>query len=339
MIVWTKLVDKEWMKVNDDQLKEELEKEMNEPDSSLLRILDWSKNEHLKEASLEVSATKEEFEWTLPETPPKEKKKLPMFLTKKVKNDKGEYPIALKITFSVLLAISISLILGKAIIYFVSLGQEPVASVEVNGEIINEPEVVAAVNQGTEIYTIPELVTNVVQAGLFTTKEAADIEKKNLLAKNIQSTIVELNGKYALFIVIANSLEAAKSLTAQNLNGQSIEVFAKEIVIPAKSFELTEEQFVQVNAIYETFYYQLSMITTLANGVALNSSLQEEWKAVIDSFIVEDIPDRFMPLYTMFKDCYELVSDGTTLTKEEIVQQQQKLLVFLDLYQKIGQTE
>lgn len=319
------------MKVS-DKLQPNINNESNEPDSSLVKILDWSKNEHLQQASLETCATKEEFEWTLPETTPV-KKTRKWRLPKQIKNDQGEYPLLLKTVFSVLLAITISLILGKSIIYFISLGQD------LNSPLPSQP-VMAPVssNDNTttkELVSIPELVSYVVQVGVFTTKEAADIEKKNLLSKNISSTIVEIKGKYALYIMIANSLESAKSLANTLVGNQSIEHYTKELVLDKKSLQLTKLQAEQAIHITETFYYQLSMITTLANGVTLTPELLKEWKLMMETFNEKDIPKSFIPLYTILKDGYTLVVANPNLSKAEIVQQQQKLLVFLDLFQKI----
>lgn len=320
------------MKVS-EKFESDINNETNEPDSSLVKILDWSKNEQLQQASLETCATKEEFEWTLPETTPIKKNKRWKLPSKKIKNDQGEYPLLLKTVFSVLLAITISLILGKSIIYFISLGQD------LNSPLPSQP-VMAPIssNDNTttkELVSIPELVSYVVQAGVFTTKEATDIEKKNLLSKSISSTIVEINGNYALYIMIANSLESAKSLANTLVGNQSIEHYTKELVLNKKSLQLTKLQAEQAIHITETFYYQLSMITTLANGVTLTPELLKEWKLMMETFNEKEIPESFIPLYTILKDGYALVVANPNLSKAEIVQQQQKLLVFLDLFQKI----
>jgi stage II sporulation protein B len=89
----------------------------------------------------------------------------------------------------------------------------------------NPSQVAAAQNKST-LYE-KNLTVSMIQAGVFSTKEAAETQKSTL-SVNVPSVIIATNDKFALFIGITDSLEHAKT-HALNFQKINLEAFWKDV--------------------------------------------------------------------------------------------------------------
>lgn len=87
------------------------------------------------------------------------------------------------------------------------------------------------------------LTVSMVQAGVFSTKEAAETQK-SALSVNVPSVIIEMNQKFILYIGIADKIENAKTF-ALNYKKINIEAFWNDITFSGstkKSFPKKEKE-------------------------------------------------------------------------------------------------
>ena len=207
----------------------------------------------------ETAAAKEpvedSFDWILPETvkdtevtgnksvlKPKPAKqrglRLPGLPTNNKKARKHS-PIIPGVALNVFLAVAVGLGFGMIILNTVKSDQVQTAEQGVTPPTEEKDQPATA---GTEIAELPAISTFIVQGGVFSTKESANTEVKALEGKGIYATAVPLDGKFALLLATASSIEEAKAAGVE-LESKGAKVFAKPLEFAGFAVEgLTKEE-------------------------------------------------------------------------------------------------
>lgn len=182
---------------------------------------------------------------------------------------------------------------------------------------------------------IGPLSVNVIQGGLFTSKDGAKEVSTQLQAKGLPSQIFEIDGKYLIFLGIADSIETAKSLSTQYKNNGAEGAFAKPLVINEKKVStLTDKEKTFLESV-PNIYQTLSLATSSA--LVTKAIPEEATKAMKE--IEAQLKDNSVKNEQVKKIKTELTSADEKVKEyqkskaaKSITQAQQHLLNFLALY-------
>ncbi|PLR93716.1 SPOR domain-containing protein [Bacillus sp. T33-2] len=201
-------------------------------------------------ASWQTAAAQEEesFDWILPDIVPsdglKETKaavepkkhqkngvRLPA-LNKSSKQNEVFSRIFLTVLFAVILGTSIGFIILK----LVTSEAAPEVQNKPETPVLEKTEEEAGGNTAAVTGTAPlkPISTYVVQGGVYTTEDGANDIAKTIEAKGIPVKVFPSNGKFALLLAAADSLQRAKQLST-DLKSKGIDVFAKPLEIGSAS--------------------------------------------------------------------------------------------------------
>ncbi|MGG0716319.1 hypothetical protein ABE096_01795 [Robertmurraya massiliosenegalensis] len=306
--------------------------------SSTYHKLEKITSEELSAA--EQAKEEEEFDWILPEMEEEEqlqeykivskskgKKGLKKPKQKKSFTNKGMFPSVLLIVF---LAVVSGTTLGILMLKMVISD----SAIEAVGGPLEEalPEEGAA-TPGTASIELPAITGYMVQGGVFTTEEAANVEATAMADKGVPTEIIGMDDKFFIFVGVADSLENAKALGTE-LQGNGVETFSKEVELGGASLSALQDSEQKLLEAAPTLYTLLSeMYTTahLSNAVsaeqktALASQL-EAWQAIgsIENEQLQQLKSELDGAVMI------LNSDGAAL-----VEAQQHLLNFLAIYQSL----
>ncbi|SEM33101.1 stage II sporulation protein B [Mesobacillus persicus] len=207
----------------------------------------------------ETAAAKEpvedSFDWILPETvkdtevtgnksvlKPKPAKqrglRLPGLPTNTKKSRKHS-PIIPGVALNIFLAVAVGLGFGMIILNIVKSDQVQTAEQSVTPPAEEKDQHATA---GTQVAELPAISTFVVQGGVFSTKDSADTAAKGLGGQGIFAAAVPVDGKFALLLATAGSIEEAKA-AGDELESKGAEVFAKPLELAGFSVAgLTTEE-------------------------------------------------------------------------------------------------
>lgn len=211
-------------------------------------VHDWqAASEETSAASSEDMLDEEEFEWILPN---EEETEIPEFKvnhhteTKKRPNihrvGSGPFKLGIKkLIVSFVLAITVGLLLGTFILEIMkkediqatTVEQNPTAPAPNTGEQKKD----ATTNFET---TLPAMTLPVLQAGVFSSNENAESVAKELANQNYATTILEMDGKYYLFLGVAGDLQEAKAWEKNEKENGLIDVWATELPLGESSITL-----------------------------------------------------------------------------------------------------
>jgi stage II sporulation protein B len=113
--------------------------------------------------------------------------------------------------------------------------------------------------------------TFIIQGGVFSSVEAAEIGAEAVKQKGVPAQIIEANGQAFLFLGLADSIDKAKAI-GTSMKENDIEVFAKAYTLPEK--ELNELTSMEANLLKEIeMVYQ--SLSSLASSAMLSESIDE----------------------------------------------------------------
>lgn len=275
----------------EEPTKEEykMEKPQSDENGNLLIEYDPEKSEH--EVISETAAAQEaeeSFDWILPQEENTENElslyktvksskqhkgiRLPALSKVEKKNIGTIKSIALSVVFAILLGTGFGFIMLKLVITDAS---KPAAVQTKNVPAAKKDKANTNMNAQGAI-TLKPLTTYMVQGGVFSKKETAATVARQAVAKGIPAETMEWNGKYYIFLGIADSIEHARSLGTLYQHKGMDGVFPKTITIPEKKFSnlsAAEKSVIQNTAVTA---HLLATITsnTLTGGAIPSSDLK-----------------------------------------------------------------
>ncbi|MDR7237400.1 SPOR domain-containing protein [Neobacillus drentensis] len=310
-------------------------KDMEESSDPIPKVIKINTNLPEPDIFLETAAAQESvdesFDWIIPESSENDiedfkiipsqtskKKTLPKITTftantKNTKKKSGRPlgTILISAAFAILIGTTIGVVMLKLVITPPS-----------NKTVVTEPAVVTDEPANTETKTtedknksatIAQVTSYVIQGGVFSSEAGAKETSSNLASKGVPSQTVEMDGKYFLFLGVADSIEAAKSLGAQYKENGIDDVFAKPMLLDEKKFNsVTDKEKTLIKAV-PTIYQTLSLTTSTS---LLTKELPEE-----ASKALSDIEDQ---LKSSVKN--EKLKD----LKAELVSAEEKVKAFRD---------
>lgn len=167
---------------------------------------------------------------------------------------------------------------------------------------------------GTQVES--EIIVPVVQAGVFSTLEAAK-EMESKLPKGTTSEVVMQDGQYYVLLSVEPTIEQAKS-SEEDATRQGIDSYARDFKVTSSvANNLTGEQQVELSKIINNFYKMLSVKgsndTEEINGVEL-----ETINDIKENPAFSKIMESYQELEKTFKDYQKSSSTDETksLTKK-----------------------
>jgi stage II sporulation protein B len=223
----------------------------------------------------------ESFDWILPELndepvvkenkiadqPKKNKNKGWIGSTNRKNN--ASRGIFASVFFAILLAIVIGVSFGLILLKLVIT--------DYAAEEITEPR--PTVNQekpsgGTASVNVPPISAFIVQGGVFSTNQSAEEVKTAVEQKGAPAQIVNMNGKFFLYLSVADSIENAKEI-GNELKKNDLETFAKPLDFGGKEIsglQDTERKLLEsAPALYETLA-QAASEAALAHSISKDTA-------------------------------------------------------------------
>lgn len=217
--------------------------------ADVLEQQEYVSEKEKKATMVETAATQEteeSFDWILPEQdtaqnelalnqPAKNSKqrkgiRLPALSNVEKKNVGSLKSIAISALFAVLLGTGFGVVMLKLVI---PDNNKPLAVAKKAGpstEIGTTKKDLGSM----AVVTIKPFTVNMVQAGVYTKKETAQKITNQIIKKGIPADMMTWQGKYYIFLGIADSLENAKGLGKMYENNGMDTLFSKNITIPEK---------------------------------------------------------------------------------------------------------
>lgn len=336
----------------------------NKQESAMERKREQTQSPETAKVNLEAAAAKEpapdgeDFEWILPTDAEgaqseqqdvkasSQKKEPPQkfpFMNGKGKKINPEKKKWLTTIFLIVIcAIAIGTIFGMTMLNMVLPDERSMQS-SVPPTEQKQGNIPAAANGDKEV-KLPPLTAYVVQAGIYSSKETAQAEQEKLRKNGLPAQAIDMgkmgmDGKYALFIGISNSMNGAKNLSHELGNGE-IETFAKEITTAEKTVKGVEEEEKKLLELAPNLFQTIS-----GNMEDLKTStLSQEKKAAFakwDKGMLEIDKEKLknesaLQVYGALIDAssqYKKYEEKTGRDTE--IALQQHLLSFLALYQNV----
>jgi stage II sporulation protein B len=312
-------------------------------------------NSHLSESDvlLETAASQESvdesFDWIIPESsendieefkiaPSQTGKKtgLPKIATftsnTKKKNDRPLGTILISAVFAILIGTTIGVVMLKLMITGPTektVVTEPTVAIEKPVTTDSKP----TAGKGTSA-VIDQLTAYVIQGGVFSSDAGAKEISANLASKGVPSQLVDMDGKYYLFLGVAESIETAKSLGTQYKENGIEDVFSKPLLLDEKKFtDISEKDKTLLKAL-PTIYQTLSLTTSTAlvtKSVPEDASkalkgVEEQLKNSVKNEKVKDLKAELVSANNKVK-AFQKSKDEKNLSDA-----QQHLLNYLSLY-------
>ncbi|WP_335496715.1 hypothetical protein [Neobacillus drentensis] len=337
--------------LQDVPLKKEEETNIDPLPTRVIKInRDPSEADVFTETAAAQESVDESFDWIIPESsendieefklgPSQTSKKstFPKIATftsnTKKKNSRPLGTILISAVFAILIGTTIGVVMLKLVMTSPSDKTVITEPTEVTNHPI-ETDTKTTEGKNTSSATISQLTAYVIQGGVFSSEAGAKETSAGLTSKNVPTQSVEIDGKYYLFLGVADSIEGAKALGAQYKENGIEDVFAKPLLLDEKKFtNITDKEKTFLKAI-PAIYQTLSLTSSTA---LVTKSLSED-----ESKILSDIETTLKSSVKneKIKDLKaELVSASEKVktfqeTKDEknLSDAQQHLLNFLTLY-------
>lgn len=319
----------------------ELSEDRNERENSTTSTYQELEKITSEELSAAEQAKEEaEFDWILPEMEGEEELQ-EYKIVSKAKGKKGLKKPKPQKNFmnrrmfpSVLLIIFLAVVSGTTLgILMLKMVISDSAIEAVGGPLQEAPSEEGAATPGTASIELPAITGYMVQGGVFTTEEAANVEATALASKGVPAEMIGMDDKFFIFVGVADSIENAKSLGTE-LQGNGVETFSKEVAIGGTSLSALQDSEQKLLEAAPALYQLLSEMSTtahLSNAVsaeqktALASQL-EAWQAIKN---IEN--EQLQQLKSELDGAVAILnSDGPS-----VVEAQQHLLKFLSIYHSL----
>ncbi len=322
----------------------------NDPIPKVIKInSNLSETDVFIETAAAQESVDESFDWIIPESsendieefkivPSKSSKKtaLPKITTfssnTKKKNGRPLGTIIISAVFAILIGTTIGVVMLKLVI-----------TTPTDKTVTTIPTVVTEKPDSTEPKTnegknttgaISQLTAYVIQGGVFSSEAGAKETSSSLASKGVPSQAVEMDGKFYLFLGVADSIEAAKSLGAQYKENGIEDVFAKPLLIDEKKFtNVTDKEKTFLEAV-PTIYQTLSIVTSSAlmtqsipnDANKILAEVEEQFKSSVKNEKVKGLKSELVSANEKVKAYQE------SKNKKNLTDAQQHLLNFMTLY-------
>lgn len=271
---------------NERKYKEETRNVVVESQPEIIESVHSTELDGFSEMAATQEVADESFDWILPNNDgdddeieeyiiakqPIEKKKKNnsvSILKKSLQKKQHSGPIK-SLLFSVLLAIVIGTSFGFLVLKLVISE----AKVEV-GQVTTIPQETTTGKENpvstTGALQLQPINTYIIQGGVFSSVESAEIGAEAVKQKGVPAQVVEANGQAFLFLGLADSIDKAKAI-GTSMKENDIEVFAKAYTLPEK--DLNELTSMEANLLKEIeIVYQ--SLSSLASSAMLSESIDE----------------------------------------------------------------
>lgn len=320
-----------------------------------------------QQVKLESAATKEpieddeQFDWILPTAGNIPEEEVQMIPPEKKKNDQSKMSaykgkgINIKsfstkgINVSMVLAVFCAVVLGtffgllllKVVPSEKVVGEDPppVVETEQPGQTNEQPSDKPVAVSGSVELTLPPLATAVVQEGVYSSQSGAEDIQATIKDK-VPSAILSLNGQFAIFVSVADTVEDAKTM-GKGLNESGISTFSKAFTIEEKTVKNLQEEEKELLELSPLLYETLvANVTSASISNSIPASLLKDFEkqtsslAGIDKSKLQNkeiirIHSQLEAATVQLK-IYEKNPEASTLNKI-----QQHLLSFLAYYQSL----
>ncbi|MDF1506877.1 hypothetical protein PZE06_01640 [Robertmurraya sp. DFI.2.37] len=298
-------------------------------------------------ASQELSAAEQvkeedDFDWILPDV--EEQEQLQEYKIMSQSKGKGGgkkgNPIRNKgIVPSILLIVFLAVLSGTTLgVLMLNMVISDSMTEAVSGPVEETPPEEKANPTGTAVVELPALTSYLVQGGVFSTADAANVEAATMTKKGLPAKVIEIDQQFFLFVGVADNLENAKSL-GSHLQESGIDTFSKEIAIGGGSLSQLQASERSLLEAAPNLYKLLLEICTTAH---LSNSMATEQKNALAAQInqwkeLENIQnEQLQQLKGELEGAANLLSSYSENHEQETLGDvQQHLLNFLSAYQAL----
>jgi stage II sporulation protein B len=298
----------------------------------------------LNETAAAQEKAEESFDWILPDpveeesikeykiAPKQEKPKkksigISVWNTKTKKSNRLYTTIIMNVLFAVLLGTAF----GVTFLKFLPSEPDTAAPAVTTPKAGPAAENPAAGKESIELKSIPVFI---VQNGVFTKEADAKVRMNLLDGQGVTAELFPVNGKFAVYLATAGSIEAAKQ-QAEALKAKGVEVFAKPFEISggtAADLTAAESEFLQQAP--EIYPILISGSTAAPEEVKKAESYQA-MISKIDNKSVKD-PTVLKAKASMERAGAAFISYQKSKDANQLAEMEKSLLTFLSAYQSIG---
>ncbi|RDI44152.1 SPOR domain-containing protein [Falsibacillus pallidus] len=309
-----------------------------------LVVHDWKDTKKETAAGSEALEEDESFDWVLPD-PGQDQGELKEFkqisyvpaISKKSwvqpKGPKRKGGLS-NLVFSIATAVIIGLILGYAMLHLFTSKSEPAVSLglEENHEAGAGGSDAKSGGEATAL-TLNSFNVPVIQAGIFTSEEAAKTTAAEIAAKGFPASVAKQGEQYYLYSGTAGTVEEAK-VQAQKMKDQQIDVFAKTISagdIKVDGVSGKEAAFLNDAAPLFLLLSETSGSLLSGNGAQLDADVPDKIKSMeqIGDFSNKEINELKKDLIQGYSGIETFKKSGN---EKDLIDAQQALLDFLSTY-------
>ncbi|MCM3116751.1 hypothetical protein M3610_15845 [Neobacillus sp. MER 74] len=303
------------------------------------------------ETAASQESVDESFDWIIPESSDKdigELKIIPSPTSKKTslpkitsftsnikkKNGRPLGSILISAAFAILIGTTIGVVMLKLVITSPTEKTVTTVPTEVTDNPASSNNTKTAEAKNTSSASISQLTTYVIQGGVFSSDSGAKATSDNLSSKNVPSQTVEMDGKYFLFLGVADSIEGAKALGAQYKEDGIEDVFAKPLLLDEKKFSgITDKEKTFLKAV-PTIYRTISLTTSNAlvtkelseDASKVLSEIEAPLKTVVKNEKIKDLKAELVSANEKVKAFQE------SKEVKNLSDAQQHLLKFMSVY-------
>jgi stage II sporulation protein B len=292
----------------------------------------------------------ESFDWIIPESsdhdieefkivPSQTSKKtaLPKIATfssnTKKKNGRPFGTILISAAFAILIGTTIGVVMLKLVL---TKPSDKTVTMEPTEVIDNPASTGPKTTEGknTSAASISQLTTYVIQGGVYSSEAGVKETSAGLTSKSVPSQSVEMDGKYYLFLGVADSIETAKALGGQYKADGIEDVFAKPLLLDEKKFtNVTDNEKTFIKAV-PTIYQTLALTTSNAvvtqnlseDASKALTGLEEQLKTSVKNKKIKDLKAELVSAEEKVKSFQD------SKDEKNLSDAQQHLLNFLSLY-------
>lgn len=300
-----------------------------------------------KIASQELSAAEQvkeddEFDWILPDVEEQEQLQEYKIMSQSKGKSGGKKSHHIRgkgVVPSILLIVFLAVLSGTTLgILMLNMVISDSMTEAVSGPVEEASPEEEASPTGKAVVELPALTSYLVQGGVFSTADAADVEAAAMTEKGLPAKVMEIDKQFFLFVGVADNLENAKSL-GSHLQESGIDTFSKEMAIGGSSIsQLQESERSLLEAAPNLYKLLLEICTTahLSNSMAteqINALAAQitEWKEF------ENIQNEpLQQLKGELEEAASLLSNYSENHEQKTLGKvQQHLLNFLAAYQAL----
>lgn len=294
----------------------------------------------------------ESFDWIIPEESVKDISEYTVKNSLKFKKGKVKYKdvspgsktknyfaiksIIISIFFAIFIGVSLGAIMLKLVVTNNTRHPTVTTTHPTNSNTL--PQIDTPKNEKTSV-TLSSWTPFVVQGGIFSTKAGAQAIANARTSIGLPCEIIELNGKYSLFLGVSNTIESAKDLANSYKKNGISEVYAKPLSIPEKNIVDVNQNEKSFLNLAPNLYQMISNI--ISNGMLNNKEISKDSLTSIESNLeninIKQITNKKVKLLAndLITAVSQLKNFQKSLNQKDLINAQQNLLKYLSAYYSI----